>query len=210
MPKVGDKEFPYTPQGKEQAKAYAERTGEKVQGLEDSIPIQDSGARRQTYEIGGKIPGDEGFGINPNELNPIETGAMPEPAVYQEGGEVDEENDEEVEKYKKGGKVKEARKEKREAIKAAKEHKEDFLGRSTHTRREAKKQATRTEKEYHTYTDPKTGETYTGGVKSTKYFKDRTKKEIREGVKKARKAGRWKVKQARKQKRAERKAARKS
>lgn len=31
MPKVGNKRFPYTPKGKQQAKAYAKKTGQKLQ-----------------------------------------------------------------------------------------------------------------------------------------------------------------------------------
>ena len=307
MPKVGDKEFAYTPEGIKQAKKESEATG---------TPVQDASSRKETYALGGQIPGEEGFGQNPEKYffggmikgfkeraaekgggwlskgmkasgrkpknpweaikhfterianlrrtkedgytgrhvetpdvatpvetpdiaSPLETpnvnltedspvepdvaAATPAPAVadddymsgregFAEGGKVtptstnledkietitDVQDEATADDYelKRGGKVKKARKQKREAIKETKAHKEDYLGASTMSKREAKKQATRVE---------------TDDSGTTRYFKDRTKKEIREGVKKARKAGRFKVKQARKQKRAERKAARKA
>ena len=58
MPKVGDKEFAYTPEGIAAAKAEADMTGE-------SMEIVDAGSRSESYELGGKIPGQLGFGERP-------------------------------------------------------------------------------------------------------------------------------------------------
>ena len=107
MPEVGDKKFPYTPEGKKQAKAYSERTGQEMK-LEDSIPTQDASNRGQNYQIGGKIPGQEGFGLNPDDMNNIQTEAgvynPVNPRVSNED-EIDEVDEGEVDEYKKGGKV---------------------------------------------------------------------------------------------------------
>ena len=62
MPKVGDKEFAYTPEGIAAAKAEADMTGE-------SMEIVDAGSRSQSYQLGGKIPGQRGFGERP--IRPI-------------------------------------------------------------------------------------------------------------------------------------------
>ena len=47
MPKVGDEEFAYTPEGIEAAKAKAGETG---------LPMSNAMERSETYQMGGKIP----------------------------------------------------------------------------------------------------------------------------------------------------------
>lgn len=103
MPKVGDKEFPYTPEGMKNAKQESSATG---------VPIQDANERTQNYQLGGKVPGQQGFGANPNQPqapgtvgSPVQPGPEispvgpieDDPIPYQEGGE--------VEKYQFGGKI---------------------------------------------------------------------------------------------------------
>ena len=100
MPKVGDKEFPYTPEGIAAAKAESQDIG---------IPMS-NGAERSAQDYAGS--GNTGFagigkpldvtqgvgnvGITPSIEN---IGIEPEvPGVYKEGGK--------VEKYKEGEKVK--------------------------------------------------------------------------------------------------------
>ena len=56
MPKVGDKEFPYTPKGIQKAAKESSKSG---------IPVQDAGNRAKSYHLGGKIPGEQGFGQKP-------------------------------------------------------------------------------------------------------------------------------------------------
>ena len=46
MPKVGEEEFAYTPEGIEQAKQYAEETG---------LPMSNAMDRSQVYQIGGVV-----------------------------------------------------------------------------------------------------------------------------------------------------------
>jgi hypothetical protein len=46
MPKVGDKNFAYTPEGIAQAEAYSEATG---------IPMSNAMERSQVYYEGGKV-----------------------------------------------------------------------------------------------------------------------------------------------------------
>ena len=102
MPKVGDKEFAYTPEGIAAAKAEADMTGE-------SMEIVDAGSRSQSYQLGGKIPGQPGFGERPlrpilDNRNPVGVDPIPEPEYrgqslgrsYQE--------------WKKGGKVSKGKK----------------------------------------------------------------------------------------------------
>ena len=47
MPKVGKKEFSYDKKGKEEAKAYAEKTGQEVE-----YPTYDAGGRVKVYREG--------------------------------------------------------------------------------------------------------------------------------------------------------------
>ena len=99
MPKVGDKDYPYTPVGIENAKADAKRTGKKVEGL----PTQNAGERSNNYQLGGRIPGDDNFGMSPEQelrqqmdtkMNPFLPGGQKpaqyedRPAEYEDGGEV--------------------------------------------------------------------------------------------------------------------------
>ena len=86
MPKVGDKEFPYTPEGIQKAAKESSKSG---------IPVSDAGNRAESYQLGGLIPGQQGFGQKPM-ANPLPNpGRMPGTAgyVYKEGGKTD--------KYKK-------------------------------------------------------------------------------------------------------------
>ena len=46
MPKVGDEEFAYTPEGIEAAKQKAETTG---------VPMSNAMERSRTYQVGGKV-----------------------------------------------------------------------------------------------------------------------------------------------------------
>ena len=47
MPKVGDEEFAYTPEGIAKAKAKAEETG---------VPMSNAVDRSETYQMGGVVP----------------------------------------------------------------------------------------------------------------------------------------------------------
>ena len=79
MPKVGEKEFPYTAQGMQAAAKESSESG---------IPVSNGATRSESYQIGGKVPGELGFGQKPI-VNPRPLG------MYEEGGEVPE--------YKNGG-----------------------------------------------------------------------------------------------------------
>jgi len=193
MPEVDGKEFPYTPEGKQQAKAYAERTGKKVNpknepttyeggGMiqDDSpmhgrqrqwwggtkpmneprqellmekggeIPTQDATSRTQNYQIGGKIPGEEGFGINPNDMNSVQTDVavtnpvnpkVPVPE-YEEGGMVEDDEEDDVEEYREGGKVRRAkRKAKRKARRKARKERRALLKATGKRKRDIRRQA---------------------------------------------------------------------
>ena len=63
MPKVGDKEFAYTPEGVAKAKQESEETG---------IPISDGAKRGESYQLGGLIPGQQGFGQKPIATPPAQ------------------------------------------------------------------------------------------------------------------------------------------
>ena len=93
MPKVGDKEFPYTPEGMKNAKQESSATG---------VPMQDANERTQNFQLGGEVPGQPGFGVNPNQ--PQAPGTVAPLQGMEEGGEVGEEGGE-AEKYKWGGLV---------------------------------------------------------------------------------------------------------
>ena len=56
MPKVGDKEFPYTSKGIQEAAKESSESG---------IPVSDAGNRAESYQLGGLIPGQLGFGKRP-------------------------------------------------------------------------------------------------------------------------------------------------
>ena len=66
MPKVGKKEFSYSDKGKAEAKAYAEKTGQKVEKGSSSMAYESNDARNrsQIYKEGGRVeysksnPGD--------------------------------------------------------------------------------------------------------------------------------------------------------
>ena len=70
MPKVGEKEFPYTPEGVQAAAEESSQSG---------IPVSDAGSRNESYQLGGLIPGQPGFGQRP---------PLPGTSLYEEGGEV--------------------------------------------------------------------------------------------------------------------------
>ena len=98
MPKVGEKEFPYTPEG---VQAAAEESSES------GMPVQDAGSRNESYQLGGLIPGQEGFGQNPMMKQP----AVTIPQVPQRGQSTDNRWHDIAKKltgyfgYEKGGKV---------------------------------------------------------------------------------------------------------
>ena len=64
MPKVGDKEFAYTPEGIAEAEAYAESAG---------IPMSNAMERSESYQLGGAV-------------QPPTAPSMPQ---YKEGGKVE-------------------------------------------------------------------------------------------------------------------------
>ena len=64
MPKVGKKEFKYTSEGIEKAKAYAEEVG---------IPMEDAMYRSENYQLGGQV-------------RPPTAPSMPQ---YKKGGKVE-------------------------------------------------------------------------------------------------------------------------
>ena len=89
MPKVGDKHFAYTPEGKQAAKDYAMETGEQA------IP---------TYDAGGRVQNIKGYGdapVGPSML-PEPNGAMTDEeavkylnpqATAKEGGKINKEEE---------------------------------------------------------------------------------------------------------------------
>ena len=103
MPKVGDKEFAYTPEGIAAAKAEADMTGE-------SMEIVDAGSRSQSYQLGGKIPGQPGFGEQPLGSTPGQSELVQKPLSPLPGNLATTSDivdpSEEGQIYKKGGKVK--------------------------------------------------------------------------------------------------------
>ena len=101
MPKVGEKEFPYTPEG---IQAAAEESSES------GIPVSDAGSRNESYQLGVLIPGEEGFGQRPMIKPPL-PGTASSLGMYEKGGPVD----------KKAG-----RKARREARKEFRERKKEI------------------------------------------------------------------------------------
>ena len=109
MPKVGkgDKEadFPYTEEGMEAAEDYAQQTNQEIE-------IKNAPDMRETYHMGGQVPGQPGFGQRPAPVAPIGLGQKPEglqPQGYM--GNITEGLAksgimEPTPRYKKGGKVK--------------------------------------------------------------------------------------------------------
>ena len=96
-----DIKLPYTPEGEELVENIKEEV-EAVGGEVDYAPGGTTNApdTRENYQLGGKIPGQLGFGERPM-VNPLPSpGRMPGTAgyVYDKGGKVDE--------YKEGGKTK--------------------------------------------------------------------------------------------------------
>ena len=61
MPKVGDKEFPYTPKGIQKASKESSKSG---------IPVSDAGNRTESYQLGGQV-GQPGFGQRPMVNRPV-------------------------------------------------------------------------------------------------------------------------------------------
>ena len=131
MPKVGEKEFPYTPEGAQAAVKESSQTG---------IPVSNAGERSQSYQLGGQV-GQPGFGQRPPVVAPS-VPPSPEWEQYgrghkmnprmEEGGKVDDKptnDDLGILEYKKGGKARrqarrkarrEARQEKRNLRKVSK------------------------------------------------------------------------------------------
>ena len=66
MPKVGKKEFAYTPEGIDEAEAYAEEIG---------IPMSNAMERSETYQLGGQV-------------QPPTAPSMPPTPQYKKGGKV--------------------------------------------------------------------------------------------------------------------------
>ena len=66
MPKVGkgDKaaDFPYTKEGMEAAEDYAQQTNQEIE-------IKNAPDMRETYHMGGQVPGQPGFGERPGQMN---------------------------------------------------------------------------------------------------------------------------------------------
>ena len=106
MPEV---KLPYTPEGEEvveNIKEEVESIGGKIDYGENNVV--NAPDNRENYQLGGLIPGQQGFGQNPLIKPPL--GNINAPLIkpplgnegaplgmYEEGGEVE---------YKKGGKVK--------------------------------------------------------------------------------------------------------
>ena len=61
MPTVGDREFPYTKEGRKQAAIYAAKTGQEVK---ESIPGM--------YQEGGEVRDRFGFGVTQGEAEPTQ------------------------------------------------------------------------------------------------------------------------------------------
>ena len=102
MPTVKDKttgevvsQQPYTSKGTQRAKQIAEAD---LNWELDYAPNgkTDGAQRMESYQLGGQVPGEEGFGQRPSP--------MPNPYSYEKGGKVEA--------------IREARKEKREKIKS--------------------------------------------------------------------------------------------
>tara|TARA_Y100000296_G_C4933428_1_gene137788 strand:+ start:57 stop:230 length:174 start_codon:yes stop_codon:yes gene_type:complete len=56
MPKVGQKHFPYTPQGVAEAEAYSEATGIPISNaMERSQQMYYEGGKVENYKKGGKV-----------------------------------------------------------------------------------------------------------------------------------------------------------
>ena len=87
MPKVGDKEFAYTPEGEALAEEYAQETGKDV------IPTYDAGGRverMQGYAYGGIVDKS----VNPSnlvangEMSQDEVDKFIKPQIMAKGGKV--------------------------------------------------------------------------------------------------------------------------
>ena len=96
MPKVGKKEFAYTPKGEAAAEAYSEETG---------IPVTNAPDMRENYQWGGRVLPPQGLpqgGLPRRPMSPVAPPVAPvgrgPGMMYEEGGK--------VKKYKKGGKAK--------------------------------------------------------------------------------------------------------
>jgi hypothetical protein len=114
MPKVGDKEFPYTPKGIQEAAKESSESG---------IPVQDAGNRRESYQLGGKIPGEQGFGQRPVPRPLGERGEIDINPIKGSPGDNNQQGF-----MKKGGKVKRLEKRKTKIEKRIKKAKsKDFL-----------------------------------------------------------------------------------
>ena len=87
-----DIKLPYTPEGEE----LVENIKEEVEEVGGDIKYDTTNApdMRENYQLGGLIPGQQGFGQRPIVRPPV----MPVSPIMEEGGEVPE--------YKEGKKVK--------------------------------------------------------------------------------------------------------
>ena len=103
MPTVGNTKFPYTPEGK----ILAEEISEK----EPTWEISDAAERTESYQLGGIVPGQEGFGERPAPVAPM-GGMGPGQGDASLGGGVNMGKVADIvlnpasSRYKKGGKVK--------------------------------------------------------------------------------------------------------
>jgi hypothetical protein len=65
MPTVGKgdnaAEFPYTKEGMEAAEDYAQQTNQEIE-------IKNAPDMRETYHMGGQVPGQPGFGERPGQM----------------------------------------------------------------------------------------------------------------------------------------------
>ena len=101
MPKVKDSQgnvgakLPYDSEGKEQAQKIVVANPElDIDYGENNVT--DAPSMRESYQMGGLVPGQPGFGQRPKIGQNL--GINPMQGMYEEGGEIP--------KYKKGGKVK--------------------------------------------------------------------------------------------------------
>ena len=102
MPKVVDKQTgdvvsrqPYTSEGTQRAEQIAE-TDENWELDYAPAGKKDAPGMRESYYLGGKIPGEQNFGVNPNTLSPnmnpmgiveeVGKAIAMKPPIYKKGG----------------------------------------------------------------------------------------------------------------------------
>ena len=73
-----------------------EAAAEKMVSDNPNYEVVDAASRTESYQLGGLIPGQKGFGQKPRMRPPL-PGTASSLGMYEEGGEVE---------YKKGGKIK--------------------------------------------------------------------------------------------------------